>query len=123
MRRLIARRSLALVAAGLLLAFGAFDFSPARDARSAVSNRLSSIASASERSALDVTETIHEPEPAAVGRNLSESSRPPVGYVALATVVAAAFAARLLAGRGRARSVLSPVSWLRSRAPPALSLI
>jgi hypothetical protein len=121
MRRLSA---LAVLAAGLLLAVGAFDASLPSHARSeAISKRLSSIASASERSALDVTETIHEPEPAAVGRSSRESSRPPVGYVAFAAVVAAAFAVRLLAGRGRARSVLSPVSWLRSRAPPALSLI
>jgi hypothetical protein len=127
MRRVDARRALALLGAGVLLAIGASEASWASSTDSADSTaravRSSTIGAAPERSALDVTEAVHESEPAAIGRSSSESSRPPIGYVALAAVVAAAFAFPRRTGDARVRSIRMLVSRLGSRAPPALSLI
>jgi hypothetical protein len=115
-----------ILGAGVLLAFGASDASSATTAHRArwdTASRSTSIGSGSPRSAQSVTEAINEPELAAVGRGSSESSRPPIGYVALAAIVAAACAVRRRPNDGHVHSVRMLVSWLRSRAPPALSLI
>jgi hypothetical protein len=110
----------------VLLAFGASDASSAttaHQARGDTASRSTSIGSGSPRSAQSATEAISQPELAPVGRSSSESTRPPIGYVALAAIVAAACAVRRRANDGCVHSVRMLVSWLRSRAPPALSLI
>ena len=126
MRRLIVCRTLAILGAGVVLAFGARDAawaSSPHGARSDVPSRSSSIVSGSAGSTHAVTEAIHEPELVAVGRSPSESSRPPIGSVFVAVIVAAGCAFRRRASGGRIRSVWMLVSRLGSRAPPALSLI
>ena len=126
MRRLDARRALAILAAGVLLAFGTSDASWASSAhpeRSDATSRSTSVSSGSARSPQYVPEAVREPELAAVGRSSSESSRPPIGYVAFAAIVSAACAFRRRAKDAHRRSVRLLVSRLGSRAPPALSLI
>jgi len=125
MRRLIVCRALAILGAGVVLAFGASNAawsSSPHGARSDVPSRSSSIVSGSAGSTQSVNEAIHEPELVAVGRSPNESSRPPIGSVVDAAVVAAACAFRRRTSGGRIRSVRMLVSRLGSRAPPALSL-
>jgi hypothetical protein len=126
MRRVDARLALALVGAAVLLTFGAWDtwLSTTHAARSDAASHSPSIGSGSERSAQSATEAFREPDYyAAVGRSASDSSRPPIGSVALAAMVAARCAFRRRAVARLVRPDFFLVSCLRSRAPPALSLI
>jgi hypothetical protein len=126
MRRLDARGALAILGTGVLLAFGTSDASWATSTHRAHADAMSrstSINAESARSTQYATEAIRDPELSAVGRTTSESSRPPIGYVAFTAIVAAACAFRRRACGVHIRSVRLLVSRLGSRAPPALSSI